>query len=77
MAKFKVTYNPVTSVANVLATNAGTPAGSTSFGLIDHDPSHITDAEDPLRHVLFQTVQNKLYLSGVLNFDDLKIVVGL
>jgi hypothetical protein len=77
MAKLKVTYNPVTQVANVLNPAAGAPVGSTDLGVIDHDPSHITDAEDPLKHVLFQTVQNKLLLSGVLKYDNLTIVVGL
>ena len=77
MAKYKVVYNPTTFVARVLDPAAGPPADFIDLGVINHDPSHITDREDPLKHVLYQSVQNKVYLSGVRNFDQFTIKIGL
>lgn len=77
MAKFKLTYNPTTTTANVLAVGAATPSGSNDLGVIDHDPSHVTDREDPAKHVLYQTVQNQLYLIGVRDPVDLTITMGV
>lgn len=77
MAQFKVAYNPTTKVANVLAVGAATPGGSVDAGNIPHDPSHVTDREDPLQHVLYQTVQNAVLLTGETDFNGFSIKMGL
>lgn len=77
MAAYKVTYNPVTKVANVIGTGDANPAGSTALDTIEFDPNAIRTEPDETSYVLYQLVQELLYKIGVQDMNSVSIVMGL